>query len=62
MPTRYPDTSDILARKTAGRREAARRSFSEKIATVEALREHVAPLRQAREAARTKPKPDGSRR
>jgi hypothetical protein len=57
MMTRYPDTSDILARKAEGRSEAASRSFSEKIAIVEALRERIEPLRQAREAARTKDKP-----
>lgn len=54
MKPRYPDTSDILARKAAGRRELARRSFAEKIAMVEALRERVEPLRRAREAARAK--------
>ena len=56
MATRYPDTSDIIARKAAGRRVAARRSFSEKIAIVEALRARVEPLRQAREAARGRAK------
>lgn len=57
MTTCYPDTSDILARKTEGRSEAASRSFSEKIAIVEALRERIEPLRQARETARSKNKP-----
>jgi hypothetical protein len=47
--TVYPDTSDILARKAEGRREISRRSFGEKIAMVEALRERLAPLKQARE-------------
>lgn len=54
MKPPYPDITDILARKAAGRRERAQRSFTEKIASVEALRERVQPLRQAREAARTK--------
>ena len=47
--TAYPDISDILARKAEGRREIARRTFGEKIAMVEALRERLAPLKRARE-------------
>jgi hypothetical protein len=35
----YPDVSGILARKKAARREISRRSFGEKIAMVEALRD-----------------------
>jgi hypothetical protein len=49
----YPDVTDILARKQQGRREAAKRSFAEKIAIVEAMRERVAPLKQARESRRS---------
>ena len=45
--TIYPDVSDILARKAAGRREISRRSFGEKIAMVEELRERLAPLKRA---------------
>ncbi len=45
----YPDISDILARKAEGRRDAARRSFGEKIAWVEEMRERLAPLKRARE-------------
>jgi hypothetical protein len=45
----YPDISDILARKAEGRREAAKRSFGEKIAWVEQMRERLAPLKRARE-------------
>lgn len=45
----YPDVSDILARKAEGRREAAKRSFGEKIAWVEQMRERLAPLKRARE-------------
>jgi hypothetical protein len=51
-PDAYPDVSDILARKEAGRRNLARLSFGEKIALVEALRERLAPLKRAREAKR----------
>jgi hypothetical protein len=48
-PTIYPDVSDILARKAEGRRDISRRSFGEKIAVVEALRERLAPFKMARE-------------
>jgi hypothetical protein len=51
-PTAYPDISDILARKAEGRRELAGRSFGEKIAMVEKLRERLAPLKRAREQRR----------
>jgi hypothetical protein len=59
-PPRFPDISDILARKAEGRKEIAGRSFGEKIAMVEALRERLAPLKKAREQRaarlrRTKP-------
>jgi hypothetical protein len=47
--TVYPDVSDILKRKAEGRRDIARRSFGEKIAMVEEMRERLAPLKQARE-------------
>jgi hypothetical protein len=49
---RYPDVSDILARKAEGRREIARRSFGEKITMMEALRDRLAPLKQARDQRR----------
>ena len=45
----YPDISDILARKEEGRREIAKRSFGEKLAMVEALRERLAPFKRLRE-------------
>jgi hypothetical protein len=45
----YPDISDILDRKNEGRRDAARRTFGEKIAWVEEMRERLAPLKRARE-------------
>ena len=46
------DVSDILARKAEGRREIARRSFAQKIAMIEAMRERLAPLKRAREMRR----------
>jgi hypothetical protein len=46
--TVYPDTSDIFALKDEGRREIRRRSFGEKIAMVEKLRERLAPLKRLR--------------
>jgi hypothetical protein len=49
---KYPDVSDILVRKQEGRRLNARRSFGEKIAWIEAMRERLAPLKRAREARR----------
>jgi hypothetical protein len=48
----YPDVWDILARKEERRREISRRSFGEKIAMVERLRERLAPLKQTREERR----------
>jgi hypothetical protein len=45
----YPDVSDILARKKAGRRDISGRSFGEKIAVVEALRERLVPLKRTRQ-------------
>jgi hypothetical protein len=50
----FPDISDILARKAEGRRENARKSFGEKIAMMEALRERLEPLKRAREARKAK--------
>jgi hypothetical protein len=50
--TIYPDVSDILARKAEGRRETAAKSFGEKIAMVERLRERLAPFKRAREQRR----------
>jgi hypothetical protein len=51
-PEAYPDISDILARKAEGRRELADRSFGEKIAMMEKLRERLAALKRAREQRR----------
>jgi hypothetical protein len=46
----YPDISDILRRKAEAREERARLPYGEKIAIVEALRERLAPFKEAREA------------
>jgi hypothetical protein len=51
--TIYPDISDILQRKAEGRRDISRRSFGEKIAAMEALRERLAPFKRLREQRRT---------
>jgi hypothetical protein len=50
--SRYPDISDILARKASGRRQRAALSFAEKLAIVDALRARVAPLVRARKLRR----------
>jgi hypothetical protein len=50
--TTYPDISDILQRKAEGRRDIARRTFGEKIALMEALRERLAPFKRLREQRR----------
>ena len=59
-PEAYPDISGILARKAEGRREIAGRSFGEKIAMVEKLRERLAPLKRARDGST--PAGNGTRR
>jgi hypothetical protein len=61
--SRYPDISDILARKAAGRLQSAQRSFAEKLDIIDAMRERIEPLvraRKLREAQRAKQqtKPD----
>jgi len=45
----YPDISDILQEKAEIRRHSAKRSFGEKIAAMEALRERLKPFKEARE-------------
>ena len=45
----YPDISGILEQKAEARRIRARRSFGEKVAAMEALRERLKPLKEARE-------------
>jgi hypothetical protein len=46
---KYSDTSDLLERKVASRRKAARLSFGEKIVLVENLRANLAPFKKIRE-------------
>ena len=46
------ELSDVLRRKAEGRQEISRRSFGEKIAMMEALRERLAPFKKAREERR----------
>ena len=50
----YPDISDLLRQKAAGRKEIAARSFGEKIAMVERMRERLEPLKQMREVEASK--------
>jgi hypothetical protein len=50
----YPDISDILARKAAGRRQQASLSFAEKLDILDELRKRVDPIVQAREERRRK--------
>jgi hypothetical protein len=50
--SQYPDISDILAHKAAGRRQCAALSFAEKLAVLDALKERVEPIVQAREFRR----------
>jgi hypothetical protein len=50
---RYPEISDVLARKAEGRRNLAARSFGEKIEMLEAMRARVAPIRKARDARKS---------
>jgi len=45
----YPDISDILEEKAKLRQHRAKRSFGEKIAAMEALRERLKPFKEARE-------------
>jgi hypothetical protein len=58
----YPDISDILARKAEARQEAAKRSFGEKIAWCERMRERLAPLKRAREEREAARREKGSTR
>ena len=49
--TIYPDISDILKAKAERRRDISRRSFGEKIAMMEALRERLEPFKRVRSPA-----------
>ena len=51
--TKYPDISDIIARKAIGRMRTRQLSFGEKIELMEALRERLAPFKALREARRS---------
>jgi hypothetical protein len=51
-PPEYPDISNILARKSAGRRQRAALSFAEKLDILDALKERLKPIIQARELRR----------
>jgi hypothetical protein len=57
MKRHRTDISDLIERKEAGRREAGRRSFAEKIAMVEALQDRVRPLKEMREKNRRSSNP-----
>jgi hypothetical protein len=50
--SRYPDISDVLARKASGRRQRAALGFAEKLDILDTLRERVEPLVQARKSRR----------
>lgn len=53
MPrTNHPNISDILARKASGRRQLAALSFAEKLSILDALKERVQPIVQARNIRR----------
>ena len=45
---KYPDISDILAQKALWRQQRAALSFREKLDALDALRERVQPIIQAR--------------
>ena len=53
---KYPDVSELYKRKEAHRKDEARRSLSEKLATASKLRElqeQLAPIRAANKAGRS---------
>lgn len=45
----FPDIADILERKQHGREALAARSFVDKIKSMEALRDRLAPFKAARQ-------------
>ncbi|HTW68836.1 MAG TPA: hypothetical protein VME47_03015 [Acetobacteraceae bacterium] len=47
---KYPDISDLIARKQKGRAEIKRLSFGEKIELIERMKEGLAPFKALREA------------
>jgi len=46
---KYPDISDILARKARGRKQLAALGFGEKLDMLDALRARAEPIRRGRE-------------
>jgi hypothetical protein len=50
LDSKYPDISDVLARKAAWRRQRAALSFAEKLDILDSLRERVGPIVAARKA------------
>jgi hypothetical protein len=50
--TKYPDISDLIARKEKGRIEIKQLSFGQKIELMEALRHRLAPFKALRAARR----------
>jgi hypothetical protein len=48
--SQYPDISEILERKAAGRRQRASLSFAEKLDVLDALKARIEPVVQARKA------------
>ena len=50
--TQYPDISDILAQKAEARRIRAKRTFGQKVAAMEALRERLKPFKKERNRLR----------
>jgi hypothetical protein len=55
LHSKYPDISDILARKASGRRRRAALSFAEKLDILDSLKERVSPIAKARRARQAKP-------
>jgi hypothetical protein len=49
---RYPDISEILARRAEGRKTLAALSFGDKLEILEKMRARVEPIRKARDARR----------
>jgi len=54
---KYPDISDILARKAEGRKELAALSFAQKLEILERMRARLEPFRRAREQRRPRATP-----
>jgi hypothetical protein len=54
QPARYPDISDILAQKAAGRARNGSLSFAAKLAILDALKERASAFIEARKAREAK--------